>query len=188
VYKAFSVKIAAVIFVWVAMCLSVFAGDGESGYASPNGKLAVARTGEDGFGPYAIRDAVTGRTIAVCPDQGRISAAPATVVWSPDSRVVAIHTPEQRHAGAADFWFITGGKAQWFTATFPDEKGDFYFTPKRWLNTKDLELEVTGKFWKRADSPVKGKLFKSYTLVMRANRKTGSVKVLRSSKPEYWNP
>ena len=104
------------------------------------------------------------------------------------SRLVAVHSRWERHAGAADFWFITGRRARWFTATFPDEKGDFYFTPKRWLTANDLEFEVIGKFEKRADSPVPGKLFKSYRLVMRVNRKTGKVKVLKITGVEYFNP
>ena len=133
---------------------------------------------------YAIRTTADRRTLATCPNDARFSGTPAVVVWSADSHLVAVHTRQTRHGGAADIWLVTNDGAAPIKITFPDEAGNFYFTPKRWLNATDLEFEVIG-IPTPQHAPDPENSAKTYTLVMRVDRKARDAKALKASKPNY---
>jgi hypothetical protein len=162
------VRIPILIF---AATLALVAVSDDADFTSPN-KAFVIGTASDSHRSvfYAIQSTADGRTLATCPDDYRYNAVPGPVIWSADSRLVAIHTRETRHGGAADIWLLTGAKAEQIKAAFPEEDGNFYFKPTRWLNKTDLECQVIGILdAKRA--PDRENPVKTYTLVMRVTPK-----------------
>ena len=166
-----------------ALCFTAFADDAD--FTSPNKAFAVvAAPDSHRSDSYAIRTTADGHTLATCPDDARYSATPGPVVWSADSRLVAIHTRETRHGGAADIWLLTATKAERIEATFPDEDGNFYFTPKLWLYETDLEFEVIGILNAQRASDPENRA-KTYTLIMRVDHKSRTAKVLNTTKPNY---
>ena len=173
-----------IVFIFaVALNLAAFAGD--SGFRSPNKAFVVVATADSHRSDsYAIRRTADGRKLASCPDDARCSGEPGSAVWTADSHLVAVQTQLTKHGGAADIWLLDANKATRVRATFPDEDGNFYYTPKRWLNETDLECEVIGILNERRapdpKNPVKG-----YSLIMRVDRKACTAKVLKSTKPTY---
>src|SRR5438045_4138053 len=95
-----------------------------------------------------------------------------------------METQLTQHDGSADIWLLDANKARRVRATFPDEHGNFYYTPKRWINGTDLECSVIGILDQRrapdSKNPVKG-----YWLIMRVDRKACTAKVLKTTKPTY---
>jgi len=176
------VRIIVFIFA-VALSLTAFADD--SGFTSPNKAFVVVATADSHRSDsYAIRTTAAGRTLASCPDDGRCSGAPESAVWTADSHLVAIQTQLTQHAGAADIWLLDASKARQVRATFPDEDGSFYFTPKRWLNETDLKCEVIGILNQRRAPDPKNSV-KGYSLILRVDRKACTAKVLKTTKPSY---
>ena len=178
-------RIVRIIVSILAVALSFTALAGDSGFTSPNKAFAVVATAASHRSDsYAIRTTADGRTLATCPDDARCSGEPGPVVWSADSHLVAIHTQLTQHGGAADIWLLAANKAKHVQAAFPDEDGNFYFTPKRWLNGTDLECEAFGILHaQRAPDPKNP--VKAYTLIMRVDRKAHTAKVFKTTKPNY---
>lgn len=159
---------------------AVSSADGEN-FPSPNKAYAVVATADGNRNDsYAVLHRKERRTLATCPDDARFSGTPTTVVWSADSTLVAIHTRESRHGGAADIWLIGKNKGELIDAAYPNEDGEFYFTPNRWLNKRDLEFYAIGL--SQRDS---ARGFKTYRFVMRVNRQARSAFVLRKTAPIF---
>lgn len=157
----------------------------EPGFISPDKTFVVASIKDvHRNDSYAIQTTKGSKVLAICPDDARFSASPSAVAWSPDSRIVAVHTRETRHGGAADIWLVEMSGASPIATQYPPEMGNFYFTPKRWLNANDLEFEVIGVLDpKHAPDPENSA--KAYTFVLRIDRKTKKGVVVNMTKPQY---
>lgn len=131
---------------------------------------------------YVIQSKVTGKSLGACPDDFRFQSTPSKVIWSRDSRWVAIETRMTRHGGRAEVWRLNGRKATLLKATYPQEAGNFYFSPSRWLNDTDLEFDVIG-IDRRAPDPENSVKF--YKLVMRVNSQESTLDVLTIGKAAY---
>ncbi|MGC4016042.1 MAG: hypothetical protein QM755_16165 [Luteolibacter sp.] len=173
----------ALLAICLSLAASAWAEEIPPALASPNKAYSVIEV-RDGIKPahYVIQSQPDGTPLGVCPDDARFDSTPAKVIWSPDSRFVAIETRMTRHGGRAEIWRLDGRKATLLKTDYPTEAGNFYFSPTRWLSGVDLEFGVIGHDEKAAEpeNPIK-----TYTLIMRFDRKKGIFSFLRSTKATY---
>lgn len=123
--------------------------DAEERVISPDRRFAVVTTvatdGAREVRSYAIRVRATGKTLATCPDDARYESGPTQVLWSPDSRFVAVSTRRYRHGDLPDLWEVTSRKAKLLKVDFSKENNDIYVTPERWLAPSNLKCGVFGR-------------------------------------------
>ncbi|HET6407982.1 MAG TPA: hypothetical protein VFG14_08885 [Chthoniobacteraceae bacterium] len=154
---------------------------------SPDRRFAVVTTAAFEGGrevrSYAIRVRATGRTLATCPDDARYESSPTKILWSPDSRFVAISTHTQRHGDLPDLWEVTSQKARVLAIDFSREDYDIYVTPKRWLDALNLECAVFGRTSSEHRRSRPNEPFVGYWLRIRIDPRSHKTKVFRS-KPE----
>jgi len=164
------------------------AADAEERAISPDRRFAVVTTvaTEDAreVRSYAIRVRATGKTLATCPDDARYESSPTRILWSPDSRFVAISTHTQRHGDLPDLWEVTSLKARLLAIDFSKEDYDIYVTPERWRDAFNLKCEVFGRTRSEHRSLHPNEPFVGYWLWIRIDPDSHKPTVFRT-KPEF---
>ena len=147
----------------------------------------MSTEGEREVKSYAIRVRRTGQTLATCPDDARSESRPNQVLWSPDSRFVAVSTHKTRHGDNPDLWEVTPQSARLLDVDFSKEEGDIYVTPRRWLGPLDLKCKVFGRSSTEHRRQHSGETFVGYSLRIHINPGSHQTKVFRT-KPGYGQP
>lgn len=178
-----SMRIAQ-ITILLGLATAALAIDPGERVISPNRRFAVVAIssieGQTEVVSYAIRLRATGKTLAICPKDGRFASWPDAVLWSPDSRYVAIFTRTQRHGDLPDLWEVTSGRTRLLSVDLSKEDFDIYVTPERWLDSRHLKCEVFGHTSSEHRALHPNQPWIGYHLTIRIDRDSRRTKVVRT--------
>ena len=179
-------------FVIVLKLFSVAsAAESEERVISPDERFAVvtivSTKDEREVKSYVIRVRATGQTLATCPDDERFESGPKQVLWSPDSRFVAVSTHTSAHGDFPDLWEITASAARLLEIDFSKEDGDIYVTPKRWLSPLNLKCDVFGRSSSAHRELHPDETYVGYSLTIHIDQRSHETKISRT-KPGYGHP
>lgn len=107
---------------------------------------------------------------------------PWEVLWSKDSRLVAVETQTRRHSSQPDIWLVSETTAHAVQVNLPVEKGSFHFNARGWVNKTDLEVFAIGI---DEAAPDRENPVKTYRFTLRIDLKARTATIISKTKPSY---